>query len=295
MSNALLVALLWTIVCLPAVARDGVVNAMERGQAPLARQQGSIALFNGVAKLELPPSLRYISPDDAELLPLGAAKSGPDSKQMGIKTGVIAPLDLGSTGGRQWAIFVRYDQHGHVEDGEVDGIDFEKLLNDLQISYLLSNRARIASHYPAVGKLAWAELPYYDKSKHSLYWGQEIEFLGMVEHTLNMEARLLGRVGVLKFEAVSDMQDLAVLKDAMQQVLKAIEFTEGHRYVDFLARSDQRADYGIAALISGAEMPSPAGPRGTLTSFWGFKSAICLLLLIAGSVYVLGGPSRMRR
>ena len=72
-----------------------------------------------------------------------------------------------------------------------------------------------------------------------------------MENTLNYDIRVLGRKGVLSFNAVASMQQLPMIQDRMQDVLGFAQFTAGNTYTDFNPSVDKLAAYGIGALIAG--------------------------------------------
>ena len=72
-----------------------------------------------------------------------------------------------------------------------------------------------------------------------------------MESTLNYDIRVLGRKGVLSFNAVASMSQLSMIQDRMQDVLGFAQFTAGNQYTDFNPSVDKIAAYGIGALIAG--------------------------------------------
>ena len=99
--------------------------------------------------------------------------------------------------------------------------------------------------------IGWAAPPRYDRAAHKLYWAKELSFGGEPEHTLNYDIRALGRRGVLSLNAVASMGQLQAIEKDMLEALSFVEFTEGHRYGDYVAGMDKVAAYGIGALIAG--------------------------------------------
>jgi len=94
---------------------------------------------------------------------------------------------------------------------------------------------------------------------------------------LNYNIRILGRRGVLVLNAVSSMSQLAEIEQVTPSILTAVDFQEGHRYVDFNPSTDKVATYGLAALVAG----------GVLAKAGFFK--MILAAILAGKKLVLIG------
>ncbi len=99
--------------------------------------------------------------------------------------------------------------------------------------------------------IGWAEPPRYADDIHSLYWAQELAVDGAPLHSLNYAIRVLGRKGVLEFNAVSGIDQLATIKPEMEAIFARVEFEEGNRYIDFDPDIDEVAAYGLGGLIAG--------------------------------------------
>ena len=84
-----------------------------------------------------------------------------------------------------------------------------------------------------------------------MYWAKDLKVDGSDEDTLNYNIRILGRRGVLILNAVAGMSQLAQIEQASPEILKLVEFSEGHRYADFNPKTDKVAAYGLAALVAG--------------------------------------------
>ncbi|HEV7905360.1 MAG TPA: DUF2167 domain-containing protein, partial [Pyrinomonadaceae bacterium] len=105
--------------------------------------------------------------------------------------------------------------------------------------------------YESINLVGWAASPRYDQAAHKLYWAKELNFAGAPANTLNYDIRMLGRRGVLSFNAVAAMNQLGAIENDMREVMGFAEFNPGHRYTDFSAGTDKIAVYGIGALIAG--------------------------------------------
>ena len=102
--------------------------------------------------------------------------------------------------------------------------------------------------------------------------------------TLNYNIRVLGRRGVLVLNAVAEMDQLDQIKSAMSQVMGFVEFTDGHRYADFVPGSDKVAEYGIAALIAGGVAAKAGLFKVLLAALIGLKKLLAVALA-AGAAF----------
>jgi uncharacterized membrane-anchored protein len=244
---ALLLGFSQTVFCAPPETSDGGMTA-EQFEASLKYQMGAVTLPNGVAKLEIPGSFRYLGPDDAKRVLEDAWGNPPGATTLGM----LFPANIGPLHDNGWGVVITYDEDGHVSDEDVDKIDYRELLTSMQESTADSNKERIKQGYQPLQLIGWAEPPRYEKNSHKLYWAKELKFGDRTPHTLNYNIRVLGREGVLILNAVASMKDLKTVKQDMQKVLAFTDFVEGQRYADYNSATDKLATYGIAALIGGA-------------------------------------------
>lgn len=215
--------------------------------ASLKFQSGKIDLPNGIATLDLPPSFRYLNPEDSGRVLVDAWGNPPG----GTTLGMIFPADVSPLSQGGWGIVITYDEDGHVSDEEADTIDYDEMLKDMQSSMEEANVERKKEGYEPVSLVGWAEAPSYDKANHKLYWAKELAFGDAQQHTLNYNIRVLGRQGVLVLNAVAGMDQISTIKAEMPAVLSATNFKAGNSYADFNSSTDKVAAYGIAALVAG--------------------------------------------
>jgi hypothetical protein len=52
--------------------------------------------------------------------------------------------------------------------------------------------------------IGWGALPYYEKNQHTLHWAKLLRFGDGLSETLNYNVRVLGRKGVLVFNAIAE-------------------------------------------------------------------------------------------
>jgi uncharacterized membrane-anchored protein len=209
-------------------------------------QQGHVDLPGGIATLDLPAGFRYLNQVDTDHL-LVAWGNPPGAHTLGM----IVPAGVNPLGNDSWGVVITYDKDGHVKDDDADGIDYSKLLKDMQEGLAESNAERKKQGYRAMTLVGWAETPHYDKAAHKLYWAKELQSEGEANHGLNYNIRVLGREGVLVLNAVASIDQLGQIKTEMQKVTAFTNFTAGNRYADFNSSTDKVAEYGIAALVAG--------------------------------------------
>lgn len=222
-------------------------KAAQAFEKKLKFEQGKITLKGGLATLNVPKDYRFLGPDDAEKVLVEAWGNPPGEKPLGM----LFRSDASLTGDASWGVVITYDEDGYVKDDEADKINYADLLKDMKESTVAANEERQKAGYEKVELIGWAEPPHYDRASHKLYWAKELQFGADPERILNYDIRALGRRGVLSLNAVSSTKQLQSVRQDMQQVLTFVEFSEGHRYSDFVPGADKVAAYGIGGLIAG--------------------------------------------
>jgi uncharacterized membrane-anchored protein len=283
MRTLLLAALFCLTLGTAAAAADdnaALRQKVEQLLSPIHPQGGKVTLPTGIATLDLPPAFRYLNPTDAARL-LEAWGNPPGVPSLGM----IVPAGVNPMSREAWGVVVTYDKDGHVKDDDADGIDYRKLLKDMQEGTAEANAERKKQGFGAMTLVGWAETPHYDKASHKLYWAKELETEGASQHGLNYNIRVLGRKGVLVLNAVAGIEQLNQIKTEMQQVTSFTNFTAGNRYADFNGSTDKVAEYGIAALVAGG-VAAKLGFFGKLFALLlVFKKLIIVGVAAAGSAF----------
>jgi uncharacterized membrane-anchored protein len=266
-----------------AAAQEG-----EQFQAPsLSYQTGDIVLPSKVATLHLGSSYRYLSPQDAEKV-LVAWGNPPGF----VGEGAIIPSDVDPFTQEGWAVFLSYEEEGHIDDSDAAEIDYKELMEEMQKNTEDSNPARKDAGYPPIHLVGWAEPPRYDNVSKRMYWAKEIRG-DSGPHALNYDVRVLGREGVLSMEAVAGMAQFGQIKTSMQPLIGIAEFNEGYRYAEFNPKTDKLAEYGLGALIAGAA----ATKLGLFAKLWvfilAFKKFIFIgLAALGGALFKMFGKKK---
>jgi uncharacterized membrane-anchored protein len=264
----------------PAVAQETGAPAEAEFTGPQFRYQtGDITLPNKVATLRLGQKYRYLDPDETNKLLMAWGNESDTSLQ-----GTIVPADVDPMSEAGWAVFLTYDDDGHIDDSDAAEINYDDMLKDMQEGTEDHNAARRDAGFEAVHLVGWAEKPHYDASAKKLYWAKELNFEGSPSHTLNYDVRVLGREGVLSMNAVASIAQLQQIRSEMRPLIDVAEFNEGYRYGDFDAKTDRVAEYGLGALIA-AGVGAKLGLFAKLGAFLlAFKKFIIIGLVALGGM-----------
>jgi uncharacterized membrane-anchored protein len=272
---ALLFSLLIGIGGTPAVSAAGDQGSdVERIEKSLQWRQGEIAIGDNLARLNVPPTFRFIGPKDASAV-LTSLWGNPPSEANVL--GMIFPAAIEPSDRSSWGVVITYEADGYVKDDDAATINYNDLLKQLQKSIEDQNNQRMKAGYTAVHLVGWAARPHYNRDSHKLYWAKELSFDDVPENTLNYNIRVLGRRGVLVLNAVAAMTQYPEIERQMPQVIAMADFAPGNRYTDFTPGNDKVAGYGLAALIAGG-----------VAAKAGFFKGILALLLAAKKLIIVG-------
>jgi uncharacterized membrane-anchored protein len=226
---------------------EDIDAAMAAFESQLQYKRGRVALPGDVATLDVPENFRYLSPEQADKILVEAWGNPPGTKTLGM----LFPSDVSPLSEEGWGVVITYNDDGHVDDGDASGIDYEELLKQMKDDTAENNKEREKQGYDAISLVGWATAPRYDASTHKLYWARELSVADAPQHTLNYDIRILGRKGVLSFNAIAPLSRLGDIQESMKQVMAFSDFNAGQRYADFDSKTDNLAAYGIGALVAG--------------------------------------------
>jgi uncharacterized membrane-anchored protein len=225
-------------------AQEKFTDSVEKA---MKYETGSIALSNGIAKLNVPAGFKFLNAEQSNYVLTDLWGNPP---QNGI-LGMIFPENSGPMEQGSYAFIITYDAMGFVKDDDADKINYDDLLKQNQKDEIEENKTRVAQGYPAINQKGWASKPFYDKTNKVLHWAKDLHFEGQEENTLNYEVRILGRKGVLSMNAVATMSELDAVKKDIDKVLAMPSFTEGNMYKDFDSKTDNVAAWTIGGLVAG--------------------------------------------
>ncbi len=224
-------------------------SKLEKFAKSLHYQQGKVTLGSGIATLDVPKGFRYLDPSDAKRVLTEAWGNPPAIAASTL--GMLFPPGADPLTRNGWGVNITFSEDGYVKDDEAAKLDYDKMLVQLKEGAAQASKKRREHGYPGFDIVGWAEPPHYDAAAHKLYWAKELHFDKSSEDTLNYEIRVLGRRGVLAFNAIAAKSQLASVESAMPKVLTFVDFNQGHRYSDFKPSVDKVAAYGVGALIVG--------------------------------------------
>lgn len=285
--NLLAFALLVLAVVLPLRSADTPPSAEAASRLIAIRkladglklQQGEVVLRGGVAKIALPAGFRYLDAADTETV-LSKIWGNPRG---GGALGMIVPATFDPIGGDSWAVVVTFDDDGYVKDDDAAKIDYAALLKDMKKDTSAASKARQKDGYSAIELIGWAAAPRYDAATHKMYWAKELKFGDFPDHTLNYNIRMLGRRGVLVLNAVASMDQLKEVEAATPDLLRMVDFQDGHRYADFTKSTDKTATYGLAALVAGGIGAKVGLFKGLWLGILAFKKFIIIGVIALGA------------
>ena len=257
-------------------SRPAVVDSAARYQAAVDSinntfhyQQGHVVLPGGVGELTVPKGFRYLDSAQAALV-MHKLWHNPPQESLGM----LFPENRGPVSDNNWAYLIQFDPMGHVKDDDADDIKYDELLEEMQQDTEDGNAGRLEEGYEAVHLLGWGAPPFYDKNQHTLHWAKLLRFGNGLEETLNYNVRILGRKGVLVFNAIAVPAQLPEIKASIPGLLANVSFVKGQQYNDFSAGIDEVAAYGIGGLVAGKVL-AKVGFFAIILKFW--KVAILAL------------------
>ncbi len=227
---------------------DSMAVFYDSVEATIEYRTGKITIPGGIADLTIPTGFKYVADEQARYV-MSELYGNPEDPSM---IGILMPESMGITYGEGYIFVLYYQQIGYVKDDDAQEIDFEKLLDQMRNDASEENRQRIASGLETYGIVGWAKKPYYDSNKKVLNWAKELKFESDTEiNTLNYNILILGRKGILTMNAISTMNELPLVEDQKENIIRMFSFHEGYRYEDFDPETDEVAAWTIGGLVAG--------------------------------------------
>ena len=226
---------------------EDVDAAIAAYESQLEFKRGRVALPGDIATLDVPENFRYLAPAQADKILVEAWGNPPGTKTLGM----LFPSDVSPLSEEGWGVVITYQEDGHVDDSDASSIDYGELLKQMKQDTEENNKERQGKGYEPISLVGWAAAPHYDAAAHKLYWARELSVPSAPQHTLNYDIRILGRKGVLSFNAIAPVSRLGDIEQSMKQVMAFSDFNPGQRYADYKEGTDHLAAYGIGALVAG--------------------------------------------
>lgn len=228
-------------------AVDSAQMLIDSLEASLQYQQGEIKLDNGIGTLQTPAGFRYLNAQQSAYV-LQDLWGNPDGSGT---LGMIVPQNTGLLADNSWAFVITYDEMGYVKDDDAGDIDYDELMTEMQSDTEVANEERAKGGFDPIALVGWASKPFYDPNKKVLHWAKEIKFGAADINTLNYNVRILGRKGVVVFNAVSSMNELPEVQKSIEPVLASFNYADGYKYSDFNPEIDEVAAWTIGGLVAG--------------------------------------------
>jgi uncharacterized membrane-anchored protein len=243
-------------------------------------RQGEITIGENLAKLNVPPTFRFLGPKEANAVLTDMWGNPPEE---GDVLGMIFPVAIDPGDRGSWGVAISYEADGYVKDDRAASIDYNDLLKQLQKSIEDQNNQRTKAGYPNIHLIGWAAPPHYNRDAHKLYWAKELSFANLSANTLNYNIRVLGRRGVLVMNVVAPMERYPEVERQMPQLIAMVDFTPGNRYTDVTQSSDTVA-YGLIALVAAS-----AAAKG------GFFKGVLMAILARKKLAMVGSAALLAR
>lgn len=233
-------------------------------ESKLHYKTGNITLKDGIATVNIPANFKFLDADESNYIleEVWGNLKGQTS------LGMLVPAESRASIA-DYAFLIEYSDIGYVKDNDAGDINYEELLQQMKEESVEANKERAAEGISAMNLVGWASKPYYDKQRNVLHWAKEFQVAGSDMNTLNYDVRVLGRKGVLVLQAVSGMDQIDSVKHNIDPLLNAVTFTEGNRYADFNASTDNVAAWTIGGLVAGKVL-AKAGFFAVLLKFGKF-------------------------
>jgi uncharacterized membrane-anchored protein len=223
------------------------------------------------AEVDVPAGLRF-----ADRLDTVRVYEMTDNLPSGKELGILFPEDF------SWWMVFAYNDTGHVQDDDKEGLDADALLKSLREGTEAENKVRAGKLLPTLQITGWTQKPRYEPTTHNLEWAPTVKASdGTV--SVNYNVRLLGRAGVMEVTLICGPEDLATALPAARKLIAGFHFVQEQDYKAF-RQGDKVAEYGLAALVAGGAV-AVAAKTGLLAKFW--------KLLVFAGVAVASGVRRL--
>jgi uncharacterized membrane-anchored protein len=278
-----LIAILTFAACLAAShdvvaqsesARSEFGSALKDAQATQVVGPAAIPLVSE-ATLNLPAGYVFVPMPAAGRL-MRAMGNASDERMVGV----LFPRSHDN-----WMLVLQFERSGFIRDDAARDWDVDVLLQNVRDGTERGNEQRKRMGFSGVEVLGWAEKPRYDTAHHRLVWAMIARSRDASDNDqgVNYNSYVLGRDGYFKMVLVTDLKDLAAQKSQVDPLVDALVFEPGKQYSEFNDHTDRLADFGIVALIEGAqaERKTVISELGGSVARWIKIAALTLVVLVA--------------
>ncbi|MFC5401181.1 DUF2167 domain-containing protein [Cohnella soli] len=198
----------------------------------------AVEVGDNLAKQKLLEGYSFLNADDTKQF---------EKENGGVPSG--AEIGMISPDNGNWAVFLEYDNVGHISDDDKTSIDADELLQSYKDGTEEANKELNEEDRLFVD--GWDITPHYDESLHNLTWSI-IAHDANLKKLINYNVRVLTREGYVSVILVSDPEHLNEDRKQMEaDVLSGLSINEGKRYEDYNASTDKKSKMGLAALVVG--------------------------------------------
>ncbi len=229
----------------PAPVASELEAAFAAAQASMVPGPSEVALLDQ-AKLNLPGGQVYVPMPHAGRI-LEAMGNRPGSSLLGL---IFSADDSQS----DWFVVMDYEDSGYIKDDDAKEWNADDMLENLKEGTEQTNGERRARGIPEMEIIGWVEKPTYDSTMHRLVWSVSSKDKGIASagnEGINYNTYALGRDGYISMNLVTQLDTIEQRKPVARELLGALNFNEGKRYMDFDSSTDKLAAFGLAALVGG--------------------------------------------
>ncbi len=242
------------LVCTTAMAdeptpeQQALITKFRAIKNSLHPETGDIKIPSANVTLHLGDEYYFLPHDEARNV-LVNAWNNPASAAEG-ELGMIFPKGTNFWDEKGWAAVVTFEPSGFISSSQYSQSDFDSAAKAMRDAEDASNEARKKAGAVPIHFVGWAQPPQYDEQNHTVIWARDLHFGAADVDTLNYDVRVLGRRGYLSLNMVSEMPELAVIRQDAQELRAKAEYEPGSRYEDFNTATDKKSALGIAGLVA---------------------------------------------
>lgn len=148
-------------------------------------------------------------------------------------------------------LMFQYFPTGYVHSDDWQDVDADQFLSQMQANDEVANRDRVAKGLLTLRTVGWLQRPTLNNDTHTVSWVIE-GAASDGSRVINAVALKLGRSGIERITWIASPGLYVKGRDDLHAAERAHQFDAGSRYVDYVAATDHRAEYGIAGLVAGA-------------------------------------------